>query len=397
MLKLRCWTGRSSEHLTSTIVAIGVVGTPYRTVRRRIIWILGELATGIRIVPHSSVGEHLLDTVELTHWCERSSFSATQSNGHMATSTIQSPSKSGSVTGALSPTQHTPRLDDISTLDYVPTLEAVVDDNLLAESESCSYADDVLQRIDDTLDLIAEAQHVAAGNAPITSFDISIIVPVYNARESLPEVLARIDEVMPMSCEVIVVDDGSTDGSWHFARGLMPKSNLKVLHRRKHHGRGSAIRMALRHTTGRVVAIQDADMAYDPADLLGAIWPILEEKADAVYGSRRLRRDTRRGISLASRLSGRITTLIANLATGMKISDMESSHKVFNGDLIRSLELRECDRGFDAEVTAKVARRAKVVMEVPTSFEGEFLDEQFRPSFSTLMQTVRGLIRYRAA
>lgn len=309
----------------------------------------------------------------------------------MATSTIESPSKTDSPAFPLSPN------DDGATLDYVPAIEKIADETAWESPHSTSYADDVLERIDDTLSLIAEAQQVACGNTPVTSFDISIIVPVYNARESLPEVLSRIEEVMPASCEVIVVDDGSTDGSWHYARSLMPKSNLTVLRRRKHHGRGSAIRMALRHSTGRVVAIQDADMAYDPADLLGAVWPILENKADAVYGSRRLRRDTRRGISIASRLSGRITTLVANLATGMKISDMESSHKVFRGDLIRSLQLRECDRGFDAEVTAKVARRAKVVMEVPTSFEGEFLDDQFRPRISTLMQTLRGLIQYRAA
>ncbi|EMI52109.1 glycosyltransferase family 2 protein [Rhodopirellula sallentina] len=309
----------------------------------------------------------------------------------MATSTIDSPSSTDTFHLPSSPS------DDVATLDYAPAIEPVADESQLKTSAEVSYADDVLDRIDDTLNLIAEAQQVASGNRPVTSYDISIIVPVYNARESLPEVLERIEEVMPSSCEVIVVDDGSTDGSWHYARGLMPKPNLTVLRRRRHHGRGSAIRMGLRHSTGRVVAIQDADMAYDPADLLGAVWPILENKADAVYGSRRLRRDTRRGISFASRLSGRITTLVANLATGMKISDMESSHKVFRGELIRSLELRECDRGFDAEVTAKVARRAKVVMEVPTSFEGDFLDDQFRPSLSTLMQTLRGLVQYRAA
>jgi len=286
---------------------------------------------------------------------------------------------------------------NLATLDYTPVIEPLGADDAWSESAATSYADDILSRIDDTLDLIAEAQQVACGNTPVTSFDISIIVPVFNARESLPEVLARIAEVMPASCEVIVVDDASTDGSWHYARSLMPQSNLTVLRRRRHHGRGSAIRMALRHTSGRVVAIQDADMAYDPADLLGAVWPILEGQADAVYGSRRLRRDTRRDISWASRLSGRVTTLVANLATGLKISDMESSHKAFRGDLIRALELKEVDCGFDAEVTAKIARRAGVVMEVPTTYEGEFLTEQFRPSWRALMQCVRGLIQYRSA
>ena len=271
---------------------------------------------------------------------------------------------------------------DDGSLTYKPQIERI-------------DTDDILQRIDETLDLIAEAQAIDRTRMPVGQIDISIIIPVRNARETLPEVLARIDEVMPTSCEIIVVDDASTDGSSHYVRGLTHRPNLTLLQRKRSHGRGSAIRMGLRHSTGRVVAIQDADMAYDPADLLGAIWPILENQADAVYGSRRLRRDTRRGVGWVARLSNRLTTLVANWTTGLKLSDLESSHKAFRGDLIRSIKLQECDRGFDAEVTAKMARRAKVVMEVPTSFEGAMLDESLAPSWKTFVQTVVGLIRYR--
>ncbi|SMP38177.1 Glycosyl transferase family 2 [Neorhodopirellula lusitana] len=257
--------------------------------------------------------------------------------------------------------------------------------------------DDLLQRIDDTLDLIAEAQSMDMARDYLGHVDISIIIPVHNARESLPEVLDRIDEVMPTSCEVIVVDDASTDGSWHYVNGLSDRPNLKLLRRKRSHGRGSAIRMALRHTKGRVVAIQDADMAYDPADLLGAIWPVLENQADVVYGSRRLRRVTRRGVGLTARLSNRITTMVANYTTGLRLTDLESSHKVFKGDLIRSLNLEQCDRGFDAEVTAKIARRASVVMEVPTSYEGDLVDEELAPAWKTFAQTIGSLMRYRVA
>lgn len=271
---------------------------------------------------------------------------------------------------------------DDGSLTYKPQIERI-------------ETDDILQRIDETLDLIAEAQAIDQTRMPVGQIDISIIIPVRNARETLPEVLARIDEVMPTSCEIIVIDDASSDGSSHYVRGLVHRPNLTLLQRKRSHGRGSAIRMGLRHSTGRVVAIQDADMAYDPADLLGAIWPILENQADAVYGSRRLRRDTRRGVGWVARLSNRLTTLIANWTTGLKLSDLESSHKAFRGDLIRSIKLQECDRGFDAEVTAKMARRAKVVMEVPTSFEGEMLDESLAPGWKTFVQTVVGLIRYR--
>lgn len=305
-----------------------------------------------------------------------------QGNGQMATSTIPT-STTESTELHVDERDSLFNQDDVS-LTYKPQIERV-------------DAEDIFQRIDETLELIAEAQAIDQARTPVGQIDISIIIPVRNARETLPEVLERIEEVMPTSCEVIVVDDASTDGSWHYVRSMVETSNITLLRRKRSHGRGSAIRMALRHTTGRVVAIQDADMAYDPADLLGAIWPILENQADAVYGSRRLRRDTRCGVGMVARLSNRVTTLAANLTTGLKLSDLESSHKAFRGDLIRSIDLRECDRGFDAEITAKIARRAKVVMEVPTSFEGDLLDKSLAPSWMTFLQTFVGLVRYRTA
>lgn len=253
--------------------------------------------------------------------------------------------------------------------------------------------DDVLAQIDGTLDLIAQAQSPIESNDACETIDISIIVPCHNCRESLPEVLERIEEVMPRSCEVIVIDDASTDGSWHYVRGLGESKYRKILHRRRAHGRGSAIRLGIRHSQGRVVAIQDADMAYDPADLLATIWPVLECEADAVFGSRRLRKESRRGLSLRARLYGRVTTLLANLTTGLRLSDLESSHKAFRGDLIRSVALSETDAGFDAEVAAKVARAADVVMEVPTRYEGCLQDEINAPSLSRFCQTVKTLVQ----
>lgn len=299
----------------------------------------------------------------------------------MTTSTIQPTKPQPANTSGVSEERDSFFDQESESLTYQPTIDRI-------------DADDIFKRIDETLDLIAEAQTIDREGTPVGQIDISIIIPVRNARDTLPEVLERINEVMPTSCEIIVVDDASTDGSWHYARSFSQRSNFTVLRRQRSHGRGSAIRMALKHTTGRVVAIQDADMAYDPADLLGNIWPVLENQADVVYGSRRLRRDTRRGVGLIARLSNRITTFVANRTTGLALSDLESSHKVFRGDLIRSLKLQELDRGFDAEVTAKIARRARVVMEVPTSFEGDLLADEAKPSLHSFVQTIASLIRY---
>lgn len=275
-------------------------------------------------------------------------------------------------------------------------------DQALASPTTGVDSDDILRRMDETLDLIAEANQIASGSAPVKQIDVSVIVPIHNCRETIAEVVERLDEVMPPATEVILVDDGSTDGSWHYLRGLPQRDNRIVLHRRRHHGRGSSIRMALRHTQGYVVAIQDADMAYDPADLLGAIWPILEQKADVVYGSRSMRRggtsstqEGRRWSRPLNRFANRCLTTCSNLATGLELSDLETCHKVFLGDLVRSFDLHETGTGFDAEITSKVARHAHTVMEVPTHYESDLRTPEYSRNVRAAMTTLRSVLQYR--
>ncbi|MCC9643519.1 glycosyltransferase family 2 protein [Rhodopirellula sp. JC740] len=262
--------------------------------------------------------------------------------------------------------------------------------------------EEFLQRIDDTLGLIAEANQIASGWTPVKQIDVSVIVPIHNCRDTIPEVIDRIDEVMPPATETILIDDGSVDGSWHYLRGLPQRDNRIILRRRHHHGRGSAIRMGLRHTQGHVVAIQDADMAYDPADLLGAIWPILEEQAEVVYGSRSMRRggshrnNLRGGLgNQMGRLVNRCLTTCSNLTTGLHLSDLETGHKVFLGDLIRSLPLSETGSGIDAEITAKVAKAASTIMEVPTHYTADLRAPEYSRNVRTAMTTLRSLFTHR--
>ena len=283
-------------------------------------------------------------------------------------------------------------------------------------TDATTASDDLLQRIDETLDLIAAAQSIATGAMPLDRVDVSILVPVYNAAETLPEILDRLEEVMPPATETIVIDDGSTDDTWQVIRHRMeqydkkqPKNEestqkparprLLGLHRRRHHGRGSAIRMAVRHARGAVIAIQDADLAYDPADLLGAIWPILEDKADVVYGSRTLRHGYATCDGWAawwSRLGRRCLTAYSNQLTGLRLSDVTVGQKVFRADLLRELSLSETGVGFDAEVTAKVARRADTIMEIPTHFDGQEQLAFAAPRWETLRDVLRSGWQHRA-
>ena len=243
----------------------------------------------------------------------------------------------------------------------------------IPRSGSSSGHDEIIGRIDRTLELIADATAAATGDLPIDHYAVSIIVPVYNERNTLPEVLDRIKEVMPSETEVIVVDDCSTDGTSEWLDSLPKRDNLQIFHRRANHGKGSAVRLAIKHSRGDVVAIQDADLEYDPADLLRTIWPILDGDADVVYGSRYL--DEGGDRSIVHRLGNGMLTLGSNMLTGLSLTDMETCHKAFDGELLRSIELKECRFGFEPEITAKIAQRTSMILEVPVGYEGRSYDE----------------------
>lgn len=227
--------------------------------------------------------------------------------------------------------------------------------------------------IDRTLDLIAEANGMTIGGQPLDQYDLTVVIPVYNERETLPSVLARIDEVMPPATQIIIVDDGSLDGTSEWLQSLPCRPGRVVLRRRRNHGKGSAVRLAIRHSVGRVVAIQDADLEYDPADLLRVVWPILEGEADVVYGSRYL--DGTSDPSSLHRFGNWALTQMSNRLTGLRLTDMETCHKAFDGEMLRSITLRECRFGFEPEITAKIAAHHARVIEVPTGYQSRGYDE----------------------
>lgn len=252
---------------------------------------------------------------------------------------------------------------------------------------------EVIQRIEQTLDLIAEATAAAIGVRPVDQYDVTIIVPVYNERETLPQVLERIEQVMPTATETIVVDDGSTDGTSEWLAELPKRDNLNIIRRRSNHGKGSAVRLAIRHSRGGVIAIQDADLEYDPANLLRVIWPILEGDAEVVYGSRYLNKST--DPSLVHRLGNWFLTFCSNTLTGLQLTDMETCHKAFDGDLLRSIPLHECRFGFEPEITAKVAKRAARIIEVPTGYQCRGYDEGKKIGWRDAFAALACMCKYR--
>jgi glycosyltransferase involved in cell wall biosynthesis len=239
-------------------------------------------------------------------------------------------------------------------------------------TNQCSGLEEVIQRIEGT---IREVESACARDRHDArpAFDLTVIVPVFNERQTIPDILRRIAEVFPDATQTVVVDDASSDGTAAWLASLPTQSNRTILLRGRNHGKGSAVRLGIRHSRGQIVAIQDADTEYDPIDLLRVIEPIQRGEADVVYGSRYLRGSE--DPSMLHRLGNRALTAISNCMTGQQLTDMETCHKAFRGQLIRSIPIQECRFGFEPEVTGKIALRGVRISEVPTGYKYRSYDE----------------------
>jgi len=196
---------------------------------------------------------------------------------------------------------------------------------------------------------------------------LSVIVPVYNERETLAECLERVSRV-PVVKEIIVVDDGSSDGTREVLRQYEQRPGFVVRYHERNFGKGHAIRTGLREVNGDVVVIQDADLEYDPTDFVAMLAPISAGIVRVVYGSRRLRKENRQHAERLYFLGGMVLTYATRLLYGLKITDEATCYKMVETDLLRSLELT-CERfEFCPEVTAKLAKRKVEILDVPISY-----------------------------
>jgi glycosyltransferase involved in cell wall biosynthesis len=200
---------------------------------------------------------------------------------------------------------------------------------------------------------------------------VSIVIPVYNEVGTIREILARV-RATPFQKEILVVDDGSIDGTREILRDLNDPEVIPILHDRNR-GKGAALRTGFGRATGEIVLIQDADLEYDPADYPRLLKPILEGKADVVYGSR-FGGETHRVLFFWHYVGNRFLTMLSNMFTNLNLSDMETCYKVFRSDLLEGLRLRSDRFGFEPEFTAKVARLRCRIYEVSISYHGRGYD-----------------------
>ena len=213
------------------------------------------------------------------------------------------------------------------------------------------------------------------------NYTLSLIVPCYNEARTIESCIQRIlgfSQGQDFSLEIIVVDDASTDGSWQILeKTVQQHSGIRILKHEKNRGKGAALRTGFIHATGNFVGIQDADTEYDPNDYLIMLKPLLDGRADVVYGSRYLRPDTRRVLYFWHTWMNKTLTNVSNMFTNLDITDMETCYKLFRSEVIKKIapQLKEERFGFEPEVTARVAEAQCRVYECAISYNPRTYEE----------------------
>jgi glycosyltransferase involved in cell wall biosynthesis len=221
---------------------------------------------------------------------------------------------------------------------------------------------------------------------------VSVLVPAYNEGATIVAVLERVADKVPFRTEVIVVDDGSTDGTPDLAEGV---AGTIVIRHERNRGKGAAVRTAIARSTGDIVLIQDADLEYDPGDIPRLLDPLTRGVADVVYGSRLRGGEPQRAHLFWHYAGNKFLSLLTGVLYNTTLSDMEVGYKAFTGDLIRSIELVSEDFAIEPEMTAKLLRRKVRVYEVPISYYGRTFEEGKKITWRDGFKAITTLVRFR--
>jgi glycosyltransferase involved in cell wall biosynthesis len=204
---------------------------------------------------------------------------------------------------------------------------------------------------------------------------LSVVMPVFNEEPTLERILGQVLSV-PNLLELVIVDDCSSDASADIAQRFAEQDErIKFIRLPKNLGKTAALRAGFAETTGEIVIIQDADLEYDPREIAEVIAPIVERRADVVYGSRFMVRRAARVLYFSHFLANKALAFFSNTLTNLNMSDIETCYKAFRGDIIRNLVITSSGFGFEVEVTAKVAKLKCAVYEVPISYYGRTYEE----------------------
>ena len=223
---------------------------------------------------------------------------------------------------------------------------------------------------------------------------LSIVIPCYNERGTIEAVIDAVRAAPGGEKEIIVVDDCSRDGSGELLEGPLRAKVDRVLRHPVNRGKGAALRTGIAHATGDIVIIQDADLEYDPQQYPVLIEPILQDKADVVYGSRFLGGGPHRVLYFWHRVGNGLLTLVSNMFTNLNLTDMETCYKVFRREIIQSVRIEEDRFGFEPEITAKIAKLRCRIFEVGISYYGRTYEEGKKIGWKDGVRALWCIVRY---
>jgi glycosyltransferase involved in cell wall biosynthesis len=223
---------------------------------------------------------------------------------------------------------------------------------------------------------------------------LSIVIPCYNERNTIRTIVDAVRASPVAEKEIIVVDDCSTDGTRDLLKSEIEPLVTRIIYHAVNQGKGAAVRTGFTAATGDAVIVQDADLEYDPQEYPRLLKPMLDGKADVVFGSRFMGAEAHRVVYFWHMVGNRVLTLVSNMCTNLNLTDMEAGYKMFRREIIQSIKLEEDRFGFDPEVTAKVAKLKCVVYEVGISYHGRTYAEGKKISWRDGFRVLYAILKY---
>ena len=223
---------------------------------------------------------------------------------------------------------------------------------------------------------------------------LTVVIPCYNEIETIQKIIDAVKASPVLDCEIIIIDDYSTDGTRELLQSKLHTQVDQVIYHDRNYGKGAALRSGFAAVTGDIVIIQDADLEYNPQEYPDMIQPILDGKADIVFGSRFVSGRSRRVVYYWHMVGNHFLTMLSNMLTNINLTDMETCYKAFRREVVQSIKIEENRFGFEPEITAKVAKMGCRIYEVGISYDGRTYEEGKKIGWKDGVQAIYCILTY---